>query len=263
MNGISISTCFNYSSPIEDQLHMISEAGFSHVSFGSNYAHSGILEQSSLENVKSAISANCLLVDTVHGYNMDADGAFEINKKVASAASKLGAPVVVLHCSSFAFNPDSLDCRKKDTIAKLPQYAEVAEACGIRFAFENLMPGAPTELCEYVLQASDPKYFGFCYDSSHDQIDGPNSPELLKRHIGRLAAVHISDRIREFVDHVIPGEGFIDLKSIGEIIGTAGADFPLLLEVMTTHSRYKEPREFLSAAYSEALRLSSLINKTA
>lgn len=263
MKGISISTCFDYSIPIEDQLGMISDAGFSHVSLGGNFAHSGILEQGSFEKVKTAIDISGLLVDTLHGQNMDSDSAFEINKKVALAASRLSAPVVVLHCSSFAFNPDSLEYRKKDIVAKLPQYAEIAETCGIRFAFENLMPGAPTELCEYVLQTSDPKYFGFCYDSSHDQIDGPNPMDLLKRNIGRLSAVHISDRIREFVDHVIPGEGFIDLREIGEIISSAYVDFPLLFEVMTTHSQYKEPHEFLSAAYSEALKLSSIINKTA
>lgn len=255
MNGISISTCFDYSIPFEEQLCMIRNAGFAFISFGSNYQHSGILHPVGLKNAVSAVRANGLAVDTVHGCNMDTEGAVDINTKAAIAARELGAPVVVLHCSSFAFDPSSLDERKKDISSKLRQYTEISKEFGVKFAFENLMPGAPTELCEYILKASDPKYFGFCYDSSHDQIGGPKPPDLLKRHIDRLTAVHISDRIKEFVDHVIPGEGFVNFDDIAWLMKNNSFEFPLLMEVMTTHSRYKDPLEFLSAAYSSAVKL--------
>lgn len=39
MKSISISTCFNYSIPIEKQIPMIKKTGFSHISIGSEYEH--------------------------------------------------------------------------------------------------------------------------------------------------------------------------------------------------------------------------------
>jgi hypothetical protein len=43
MEEISISTCFNYSISIEDQLKLISNAGYRFVSIGGNYTHSASL----------------------------------------------------------------------------------------------------------------------------------------------------------------------------------------------------------------------------
>lgn len=55
----------------------------------------------------------------------------------------------------------------------------------------------------------DPALFGFCYDSAHVQIDGPRPFQLLDDLQDRVIAVHLSDRLRAFTDHVLPGEGFI------------------------------------------------------
>lgn len=131
----------------------------------------------------------------------------------------------------------------------------MARGSGVRFALENVLPGVATDFIEEIINETDPAYFGFCYDSSHDQVGGPHSFGLLDRLSGRLIAVHISDRIREFVDHVIPGEGFIDFDHMCSLLRQASIDFPLLMELMTTHSRYKEPQVFLAAAYEEAAKL--------
>lgn len=260
MKGISISTCFNYDISFKNQLELIHKAGFSHFSIGSNYSHSGILERKNLDEIKTLSQDNHLSIDTIHGYAMDKADTVDINKKLAGAAFVLNVPVIVLHCSPFAFNPTTLDERKKDIIAKLPIFENLAKTYNVVFAFENVLPGAATDLTEFAVNNSDPKYFGFCYDSSHDQIEGPHSFDLLKRNANRLKAVHISDRIREFVDHVTPGEGFIDFEQIIKIIHSENPSFPLLMEVMTTHSKYKNADEFLSVTYNEALKLYNKIN---
>jgi sugar phosphate isomerase/epimerase len=255
MHHISISTCFDYAIPIERQLPMIRKAGFDHVSIGGNYEHSGILDKSMLSSLTKLISDNCLKVDTIHGYDLDKPDTVEVNQRIAEAAVELNAPVVVIHCSSFGFDPSEVQDRKKDIFKKLPAFEKLAHSSSVRFAFENVLPGTATDFMEHILNEANPDYFGFCYDSSHDQIDGPRSFGLLERLSERLIAVHISDRIREFVDHVIPGEGFIDFDRLCSLLRQTHIKFPLLLEVMTTHSRYKEPEEFLSISYYEALKL--------
>jgi sugar phosphate isomerase/epimerase len=82
---------------------------------------------------------------------------------------------------------------------------------------------------------------------------------LLERLSGRLIAVHISDRIREFVDHVIPGEGFIDFSKLCALLAKAKIEFPLMLEVMTANSSIKDPRAFLKAAKEASTDLENRI----
>lgn len=260
MNGISISSCFDYSINLEKQLELIHNAGFSHFSIGSNYNHSGILKTENYSEIRKLADDNELFIDTIHGYAMDKPYTVSVNEKLAQAAKALNVPVIVLHCSSFAIDSSTFDERKKDIIDKLPIFEKISKKYGVTFAFENVLPGIATDLTEFALNNSNTDCFGFCYDSSHDQIDGPRPFDLLKRNISRLKAVHISDRICEFVDHVILGEGFIDFNEIAEIISSSNPSFPLLMEVMTEHSKYKETDEFLQAAYKEALKLYNKIN---
>lgn len=255
MKKISISTCFDYGIPIEGQLSMIQQAGFTHVSIGGKYEHSSILDERRLWSLKDMLTRNELSVDTIHGYQMDKADTIDVNGKVVRAAGVLGAPVVVLHCSGFGFKAETYESRKKDLLDKLPLFEAMAERGKIRFAFENVLPGIATDLVEYMLGAANPQYFGFCYDSAHDQIDGPRPFDLLERLADRLIAVHISDRIKELVDHVTPGEGFIHFDEMISLLLRANMEFPFLLEVMTTHSKYRDPHEFLAATNQKAIEL--------
>lgn len=261
MKGISVSTCFNYDIDFCDQLELIHKAGFSHVSIGTNYSHSGILESDNVIRIREIVRENNLLIDIIHGCSMDNSDTVEVNKILAKASEKLNVPVIVVHCSSFTFNPDTFDQRKKDIITKLPIFEDFAKTYNVSFAFENVLPGVATDLTGFAVNNSNPEYFGFCYDSAHDQIDGPRSFDLLRRNISRLKAVHISDRIREFVDHVIPGEGFIDFDEIAKIIHMSNPDIPLLMEVSMEHSKFKNAKQFLSVTYNEAKKIYNTINK--
>jgi sugar phosphate isomerase/epimerase len=261
VSAISIATCFDYSVPIDVQLGMIKEAGFEFVSIGGNYEHSGILEGDRLKALKAQLSDKNLSVDTIHGYPMDEPDTLEINREVVKAAMELKAPVVVLHCSSFTFSPATIAFRRNDIRAKLDLFEELSRDSGVKFAFENVLPGIATDFMEEMLLEANPRYFGFCYDSSHDQIDGPRDFGLLERHWDRLIAVHISDRIMEFVDHAIPGEGFIDFDGLCARLAKADISFPLLIEVMTANSCHKDPDEFIKIAKQEAEKLYAKIHQ--
>ena len=85
--------------------------------------------------------------------------------------------------------------------------------------------------------------------------------DLLAQLRHRLIAVQLSDRIRDFVDHVIPGEGFIRWREVCSELALARYDRPLLLEVSTMHSAVKEQREFLRIAYRQVVRLAAQVNR--
>ncbi len=252
MKQISISTCFDYSIPLHEQLPLIKKAGFSHVSLGGNYNHSGILNLTSAKQLGNQLASHALAMDTIHCVSLDMPDALETTKQVAEAAVLLSAPVIVLHCSAFDISPEQYDRRRKDLLAMLPPLEAIAKDAGIRFALENVMPGVATELVTGVLAEANPLHIGFCYDSSHDQVDGPRLFTLLEQWKHRLLAVHLSDRIMEFVDHVLPGEGFIAFDEVCALIRQSGYKAPLLMEVMMTHSKFKEPAVFLREAYLRA-----------
>ncbi len=252
VRNISITTGFNYALPISNQLKIIRQAGFSHVSIGCDYEHSGILDKTRLHDLKNEIEKYQLQVDTVHGYDLDKDDAIEINEKIARATSILGSKVIVVHCSSFMFDESELEYKRIKVKSILNKLIQIAMKYKIQFAFENVVPGIPTDFCEEMIAYADCDEIGFCYDSSHDQIDGPRPLHLLERQKNNLLALHISDRIKEFVDHVIPGEGFIDFNNICELIKISGYHRPLMMEVETTHSKFKDSEEFLKMTYEQA-----------
>ncbi|OJU12332.1 MAG: hypothetical protein BGN88_08715 [Clostridiales bacterium 43-6] len=251
---ISIASFFDYNLPIEKQISLASQAGFTHFTFSANYEHCGILDRNE-KALKEVLKNHHLSVDTIHGPTLDKDDAFPIIKRLCTVANELEVPVMVLHCSCFAFRQEQYTQRKQDISEKIQKLESISKETGIRFALENVLPGPATELVKEMVLCGDPRYIGFCYDSAHDQIDGPNPFTLLEELKDRLFTAHISDRLREFEDHVIPGEGFIDFTKMCEILRGSSLNPPLLTEVMMTHSEFKEHQVFLKNAYEQACEL--------
>ena len=252
--SLSISTCFDYNIPIESQIPLIAEAGFTHVSLGSNRSHFDYLSKDARQKFTELLNQYSLNIDTIHGPDAD-NTSIEEFKGIAEASVEFKAPVVVLHGSPFGFDKDELDSRFLELKKLCREIDVISQNTGITFALENVLPGPATELIRMILLEIDSKYIGFCYDSSHDQIEGPHSFELLEELKRKLVAVHLSDRVKEFVDHVIPWEGFIDWDELCRILKGSNLTFPLLLEVMTTHSAEKDPVKFLTLAYERGCRL--------
>ena len=252
--GISISTCFDYDIPLKEQMQYVAEAGFTHISLGSNLEHSRLLESGKTAEIKSALENNYLRIDTIHfSQALNTNDWQPVMEKTMLAAQEHKCPVIVAHCSSF-MGKETLD---ESNIKLLKNsIAELEKLClkhDIKVALENLCPGRATAVLEEMLELANPNHIGFCYDSSHDQVDGPRPMDLLKKWKHRLIAVHISDRIKSFTDHVTFGEGFIDFNEMAGILKTVDIQFPILLEVMKIHSCYKDTEEFLQKAYQGAM----------
>jgi sugar phosphate isomerase/epimerase len=252
--AVSVATSFDYSIPIDEQLALIAAAGFTHVSLGGSEAHSGHGSPEGRARLKALLRRHGLRVDTVHGPSADWPDAVAGLTATAEAAVDLGAAVVVVHGGPFDFPADELPVRLETLLSTCAGIQPVAARTGVVFALENVLPGPATDLIRRALPRLDRRAFGFCYDSSHDQIGGPRPFDLLDELGERLVAVHLSDR-REFVDHVIPGEGFIDWSVLAERLRATPFGGPLLLEVSVTHSAEKEPRRFLDLAYNRGRQL--------
>lgn len=252
---LSIATSFEYSIPIEEQLVLIAAAGFTHISLGHDATHSGYLSKEGRDVLRSLLRESALRIDTIHGPRADAPGGSQLLTDVAEAAADLGASVVVIHAGPFDFPAEQLPSRLEALLDVCECLEPGLERTGVVLALENVMPGPATDLVRLALQRLDSQYFGFCYDSAHDQIGGPRPFDLLAQLAGRLRAVHLNDRARDFVDHLIPGEGFIDWPTLCSLIQASAFTGPLALEVDTRHSREKDPLRFLLLAYERGRHL--------
>jgi sugar phosphate isomerase/epimerase len=250
----SVATPFNYDVPIEKQVRLVAEAGFSHISLGTLPEHSGYLEAQRRRELKGRIADLGLTMDTIHARPLHHPKALEDSAATLSAAADLGASFVVAHVGPFNCRVDGLDERLTLTLAVCNRLLPVVQETGVRLALENVMPGPATDLVRRALFDLDPAAFGLCYDSSHDQIDGPRPFDLIDEFRNRIYAVHLSDRIKAHVDHVIPGEGFIPWADMCLKLGTANYTGPILMEVLMAHSRFQVPTDFLREACSAALK---------
>ena len=259
---LSISTCFNYAVPIEEQLPLIAEAGFTQVSLGQDEKHSGILDMQKRRILKELLRNNCLEIDTIHGPHLSNPSSAAKLKEIISAATDLSTPVIVVHPVPFELDEADFDKTLAGVLQTIEKIQPILLATGIKLAIENVMPGLATELIIQALKKTDPNFFGFCYDSSHEQIDGPKPYDLLELFSDRILTVHLSDRIKEFVDHVPPGEGFIDWPNVAALLKKSHFKGPLLFEVMVEHASVKETQSFLKRVYERAFYVHSLIENS-
>lgn len=254
--NISISTCFNYSIPILEQIELVSEAGFSHISLGMNSEHSGIFDSQRLETLKAKLAESNISIDTIHnGVNLDCQEWDEVLLKTIEAAKYLDVNLIVLHCSKFIFEVGEYEARYVAISKKMKKIEYLCRVNGVRVALENVTPGISTMLMTEILKISNPEYIGFCYDSSHDQLNGPHPMDLLKTWKDRLFAVHFADRADVVETHLLPGEGYIDFEEMSEILRTVSFSLPVLLEADMKYSKYTDVQWFLQKAYDAASEL--------
>lgn len=253
---ISIVSCFDYDTPLEEQMKYVANAGFTHISLGSHLEHSKLFEDGRVQQIKKALTQNNLKIDTIHfSQSLSTDGWQCVMNKTMQIANELDCPVIVAHCTSFMAKEIQSEADIERLKLSISDLDLLCKKHKIKVALENLCIGKPTEILEQMLEFTDCEYIGFCYDSSHDQVDGPRPMTLLEKWKHRLMAVHISDRIKPFTDHVTIGEGFINFDEMTTILKMADFEFPFLLEMMKTYSQYKDTEEFLNKAYEGAYRI--------
>jgi sugar phosphate isomerase/epimerase len=247
---LSIATSLDYDLPLVDMLPLARRAGFRHASLGARPEHSGYLEPEGRKRLSGLLRDLGLTLDSIHARPLHRPDAVGETRESIEAAASLGVSTLVAHAGPFSVPAAELDARKTSLRRVTETLAPAARDAGVRIALENVLPGPATDLVRDVLPDLDPEVFGLCWDSAHDQIDGPRPLGLVRELGDRLIAVHLSDRIGPHVDHVVPGEGFVDWVAVAEAIAATAFEGPLLLEVMTTHSRHRTAESLAPAAFA-------------
>jgi len=263
---IAIGTCFDYRIPIDQQFAQIAMTPFRSISLGGDPNHSGYLATQGRFRLSGLAEEHGIAIDSLHApYRRQHDISYSDSESrmasvcrialVMAAAVELGAKTVILHLQSL---PVEAGIQDVDSLLRsLEALVESAENMRIRLAAENL-PGeaANVFLCRALAEFKSDN-FGFCYDSSHDQL-GPGKPyEILEEFADRLFAVHLSDNDGLEDRHWIPFTGIVDWERVCYILHKARYAHPLLLEVENNGQIPTD--EFLAKSAAAAIRLRTLI----
>lgn len=261
---ISIGTTFNYTIPLRKQLPLIKNAGFTHVSIGARIEHSNYLENEGKKNIRTMVESHGLGVCSVHtpfGEGIDISSpdkavsgrTVELYRRCIDTAVYLSAGVVIFHPTAY-LRADHIDARKDAVVWNVTKLLDHTGKRCVRLAVENDSYVPANDVLSYLLdEISDPG-FGFCYDSSHDNL--VKQPlALIDKYGRRLFATHISDNRGKEDDHMLPFEGSYDWDSFCRAFPCEAFGGIFLLEVEMRESAYKTPTEFLDEAFNRGEKL--------
>lgn len=264
---LAIGTCFDYSIPIDDQLPQVSKTSFRTISLGGSAEHSGYLTAAGRFRLAALAHEHGLTIESLHvPYGAKHDISYsDSERRMASvcrvalamaAAVELGASTAILHLQSWPTEPARQDV--DSLLRSLEALVETAEIMKLRLAAENLPGESANRFLRRALAEFQSDYFGFCYDSSHDQL-GPEPPyKILEDFADRLFAVHLSDNDARDDRHWIPFTGVVDWEKVCYMLHQARFAHPLLLEV--ENNDHTPTDEFLGKAAAAAERLKILIS---
>ncbi|NSW81787.1 MAG: sugar phosphate isomerase/epimerase [Syntrophothermus sp.] len=262
---LGIFSWFGFVLPLSERLRMIKEAGFGATSvwWEDEQGYPGIKK----ENMPRMVRESGLLLENIHVPYDGCNALWNENRSVREAEVKkhiawvedcirYDIPVMVMHIADGPAPPGVL----KYGVESIGRILRVAEQGGIILALENT---DHTSYLRLVLSEIESPCLGLCYDSSHDLLYNPDSPQLLSELGGRLVATHLSDTDGMRDRHWLPGQGVIDWEQIGRVFPQATYRGLLSLEVCADGCWSRgDPEAFIKKAYAQALRIGGLLTRS-
>ncbi|MDD2707471.1 MAG: sugar phosphate isomerase/epimerase [Verrucomicrobiae bacterium] len=146
---------------------------------------------------------------------------YRIQTICAANTAALGAKVMVFHPPNAALSAE----KKAEVIRRV---ADICGEHGVRAAIENV--NRPVgEFCELVRLANHSN-LGYNIDVGHAQLlEGP--VEVMTQMGTRIWTTHLQDNFGRTDDHLPPGIGILDWRSILRVLWQSGYDGPLLVEL--------------------------------
>jgi len=244
---ISISTiAYDLHQPTEPRLRDFRAAGFTTIDWTEQYATIVACTESDAVNALTLCEQLGLRIATMHGathlsmpYKGDAQGRdrlwLELNRANIDFISRVGGDCVVLHLPGTSVGSDR--DRIRDSKRLLDDLRPHAERHGVRLALENSPGGsgpgdywpANRDIIGELLRAYPADYLGWCFDAGHANLR--NDTDMLRLYPQRLIATHLHDNNGLSDQHLLPGQGSVDWKSIVSALKDAGYGGPLNLEV--------------------------------
>ncbi len=223
MDPIGIFAWFGYVLPLGQRLHLIREAGFTHVSLW--WGHEFEETDGLLESHPELAHRNDLSIDSAHLPYADSNWLWEdslradaLYRQLADLVERCGMhriPAAVLHPNDGPQPPPTRPIGRE----RIRRLADLAGRNGTVLALENLHV---TRTLDDLFAGDDETHLAFCYDSGHDHIFGHPAGSLLERHGHRLACLHLHDNDGTQDRHGLPGTGTIDWRRRIDQIRAAG-----------------------------------------
>ena len=243
---------FGYVLPIEERLKLIKEANFDNVMlWWEDETYPEFKDKKEFVALAKQIG---LGVDNIHLPCEDcnqfwSDSLADRDQYVTEVlkwledCKKSGADKIVMHTNrNSIMNVNMINGYKS-----FEKIVLLAEDIKLKVAVENTLRFKYTN---FILEEFNSDYLGFCYDSSHDFIDGESKGEILKKWKDRLFCVHLSDNDGLDDRHWLPTKGHVNFKEIINIIKQTSCD-SLSMEVYPYgEEKNLEPSEFLKKAYN-------------
>ncbi len=221
MFSISANLGYVIEGSLDDKMAALANAGFTHVSLSSGtikrLGRAGYAETASF---CALLKRHRLAVDWVHApirliklYARDPDlwtMVVDALKKAMDDAMRLGARSIIVHAIDQEYpgeeSPEYCAGRITEAYGVLTEYASTA---GLVVATENLPFSSSIPLVTQLLNTLPE--LGLCLDTGHAQITH-SWDLLLQGYAHRIVAMHIHDNHGETDEHMVPGDGTIDLE---------------------------------------------------
>jgi hypothetical protein len=133
--AVSIATSFDYAVPLDVQVPLIAEAGFTHFSLGANESHSNYLTTDGQGDLKTLAAQHGLAIDTIHGPRADRPDCPAALSRAVTAAAELGVPILVVHGGPFDF-PEAELTDRLDQLVRICEGPGLITAGGAACSFE-------------------------------------------------------------------------------------------------------------------------------
>jgi sugar phosphate isomerase/epimerase len=256
MLQLGISSWFGYELPLEKRLDLIKQAGFSATCLWMGIEEP-LVREGKADLMPEWARERGLFLDNVHAsfrqcnhlWSESAEDRKKVRQEYETSllfCQKHGIPNVVMHVSQSLSPPPPI----QSGIQVICGLVSQAEDTGVTIALENTLR---PDYLDFIFSRVQSPNLGFCYDSSHDFLEGQSKGAILKKWGSLLKATHISDARGKSDDHLPIGEGTIDWKSLLD-------SFPdnyqgtFLLEV-EKHAASVTPEQFLKSAWEKAREL--------
>lgn len=259
MHKTGIFNWFGYILPIEERIRLIKEAGYEYVML---WWEDETYPDFRDKNHFAKLVKNCgLKLDNVHlpydEVNLLWSDNIEERKKYTdklikwmNECKKSGVDTVVTHTT----DKNNLEFKYSAGYDSFYEILKEAENIKLKVALENTQMFHYTD---FILTELESDYLGFCYDSSHDFVNGESFGDILNKWRHRLLCVHLSDNDGLKDRHWIPGKGHVDWPRVIKYVKDSNCQSYSMEVYPYEEEKSLEPLDFLTKARDSIL---SIIN---
>ena len=263
MLPLGVFAWFGYSLPLEKRLKMIEQAGFDSTCLWVGNEEE-MVRDGHADLIPDMIRDTGLILDNVHAPYQNNNLIWSDSRESATRThseletvlefcNKHRVPIMVAHLVT----GDTILPPNENGLRIIQDLVSQAENLGVTIAVENTHK---REYLEYILSNIKSPNLGFCYDSSHDFLPEQSRGKLLEKWGDLLVTTHISDNNGITDDHLLPGKGTIDWRTVENCFPKSSYSGALILEPDGPDaSKGLTPEEFLQTGYSWLKQFSSTL----